>query len=327
MVDNVKKVLNNSHMLILFEARKCNPNGNFDDDNKPRIDYYTQHGLISDSRWKRNHRNYVNIYEKGEFNKIFIIEGEKNAAFIKNNILESEENILKYFWDNRVFGYVYAKANKDKNNSSKDERKKAKDSEEIETVNGINEIGPVQFSWGETLHKVEINYDNATITCISQQEDKKGNAIGKKYFIYYGLYAIDGIVVGKRAEETLMNEEDLEILDRANVRCLKCAATTSKYGQTLKLYLRVEMKDNNTFLNNLTNYIDFDAYVDEIEIRSYKDYSIRIDRLVNYLKENKELVNKIIIKQDNLFNIKYDGNLVELNKIFVDLGFAVEIIE
>jgi CRISPR-associated protein Csh2 len=54
-----RKGINNSDILFIYDAKLCNPNGDPDDENKPRMDYDTQTNLVSDVRLKRYLRDYL----------------------------------------------------------------------------------------------------------------------------------------------------------------------------------------------------------------------------------------------------------------------------
>ena len=51
-------IQNNSDFLFLYEAINCNPNGDPDQENKPRMDYDTQTNLVTDTRLKRYIRDF-----------------------------------------------------------------------------------------------------------------------------------------------------------------------------------------------------------------------------------------------------------------------------
>lgn len=51
-------VTRNSEILYLYDARLCNPNGDPDEENRPRMDYDTGRNLVSDVRLKRYLRDY-----------------------------------------------------------------------------------------------------------------------------------------------------------------------------------------------------------------------------------------------------------------------------
>ncbi|MCF6192701.1 MAG: type I CRISPR-associated protein Cas7 [Candidatus Hydrothermae bacterium] len=48
----------NSELLFLYDARLCNPNGDPDEENRPRMDYETGRNLVSDVRLKRYLRDF-----------------------------------------------------------------------------------------------------------------------------------------------------------------------------------------------------------------------------------------------------------------------------
>jgi len=51
--------IKNSDILFIYDAKLCNPNGDPDDENKPRMDYDTHRNLVSDVRLKRYIRDYL----------------------------------------------------------------------------------------------------------------------------------------------------------------------------------------------------------------------------------------------------------------------------
>ena len=71
-----KKLENNSEILFLYDAKMCNPNGDMDDENKPRMDYDTSSNLVSDVRLKRYIRDY---FEKDLKKDIFVTERAEKA--------------------------------------------------------------------------------------------------------------------------------------------------------------------------------------------------------------------------------------------------------
>ncbi len=48
----------NSEILFIYDAKMSNPNGDMDNENKPRMDYDTSTNLVSDVRLKRYVRDY-----------------------------------------------------------------------------------------------------------------------------------------------------------------------------------------------------------------------------------------------------------------------------
>ena len=47
-------ITNSSDFLFIYEAIQCNPNGDPDQENKPRMDYDTNTNLVTDTRIKRS---------------------------------------------------------------------------------------------------------------------------------------------------------------------------------------------------------------------------------------------------------------------------------
>src|SRR6056297_3344634 len=94
----------NSEILFLYDAKMTNPNGDMDNENKPRMDYDTNTNLVSDVRLKRYLRDY---FESGLGKEIFITEkaekSEDRARQLKEDKLEYTDLI-----DVQLFGAVFA---------------------------------------------------------------------------------------------------------------------------------------------------------------------------------------------------------------------------
>ena len=54
-------IKNNSDFLFLYDATQCNPNGDPDQENKPRMDYDTDTNLVTDTRLKRYIRDFLKM--------------------------------------------------------------------------------------------------------------------------------------------------------------------------------------------------------------------------------------------------------------------------
>ena len=67
-------ITNNSEILFIYDAKMTNPNGDMDNENKPRMDYDTNTNLVSDVRLKRYLRDY---FEKQLGEPIFITKKAK----------------------------------------------------------------------------------------------------------------------------------------------------------------------------------------------------------------------------------------------------------
>lgn len=280
--------MNNNEILFIYDAKLTNPNGDPDEENRPRMDYERSLNLVSDLRLKRYIRDY--LQDKGHDIFVRKIEGKSVTAESRVKELKdfTEDTILKELIDVRLFGATMP-------------------------VKGDNKtfIGPVQFNWGYSLNKVELV--EASITShFSTSEKASQGTIGKDYRVKYSLIAFSGVVSGNRAEKTKLTEADLLLLDESMKHAIPNLATRSKIGQYPRLYLRVEYKDSETILGDLRDYIKFEAK-DE-NVRDVKECSLEITELVSKLKSNKNKIDKVIYFADASLEIKVDGTVSEFSE-------------
>jgi len=263
-------VRKNSEILFLYDAKLCNPNGDPDEENKPRMDYEARRNLVSDVRLKRYLRDYwialdeETWRERGypEKQDVWVRQVEdqsgnlsrvsakqriddlarkfKPSATAKELVKEREfiRWLLGRLVDVRLFGATMPIG------EAEGERGAA-----------LTLTGPVQFTWGYSLNRAEI-LPSSTISSqfAGREEGEKGQygTFGKDWRIKYSLLAFYGTVSAWRAQYTLLKEEDLRLLDHSMVEALRLLATTrSKLGQTPRLYLRLEYQDDRTFLGDL----------------------------------------------------------------------------
>ena len=73
-------ISNNRDFLFIYEAKHTNPNGDPDNENKPRMDNFTQTNLVSDVRLKR----YIRDYFKQQGHEIFVdMQGDSKVTMDK----------------------------------------------------------------------------------------------------------------------------------------------------------------------------------------------------------------------------------------------------
>lgn len=207
-------------MVLLFDAKKANPNGDPDAENMPRIQPNTLKGMVTDVCLKRKIRNFFSLYKtdgnlkdnpesgydifikenailqqlmeaapiNASAKRIFIdIYKQNETAFKKGNEfwdISHRDALCQTYFDLRAFGGVISTEGPLKGSFYGQVR------------------GPIQFSFAESLDKV-LQLD-ATITrcCSTSEKEKKeqekqsegdektgGNrTMGRKYNIDYGLY-------------------------------------------------------------------------------------------------------------------------------------------
>jgi len=264
-------ISNNSEILFLYDAKMANPNGDMDNENKPRMDYDTDTNLVSDVRLKRYLRDY---FENALGKEIFVTE---KAAKAEERGKQLEENNLKHtdLIDVRLFGAVYASA-------------------------GANThlTGPVQFNWGYSLNPVEIN-ESSTIT----SSFSSGEGIGKDFRVKYSLIAFNGGINANVSESTHLSKEDIKLFDEAMIMAIPFNRTRSKIGQFPRLYMRIQASDKRSVLKDLREFLFLKYKTDnEYKVRNIKDYVVDITKLSAYLKTKP--IDKIYYWKDEELDLK-----------------------
>lgn len=332
----VEKVLN-SEILFLYDCKACNPNGDPDNENRPRMDYLRERALVSDVRLKRYVRDY---FQNQKGYPIFVskVDGrtvdatDRFAYFIAESLLKPEnqsklkelklkegldletlkekikeakrwdlvsiEEFLDYFIDVRLFGITLP---------IKDEKKGT----------SITFTGPVQFNWGYSLNKAEL-IESPSITSHfagrTKGEGEQWGAIGKDWRLYYVLIAFYGRVSANSAKETRLTPKDLKELDQALWNSIITETNTrTKLNQQPRLYLRVEYKDSETFTGDLRRYIDIDK---KEGLRDVGEYELDITKLVEKLSEGRDSISRLYLKVDSDIRIR---GLEGLKETFKDL--------
>lgn len=91
--------MNNKEFLFIYDAAMCNPNGDPDQENKPRMDRATKTNLVSDTRLKRTIRDYLIDQGKDIFvstmnsNKVSV---ETRLNYLVNDISLKETEFLAF---------------------------------------------------------------------------------------------------------------------------------------------------------------------------------------------------------------------------------------
>lgn len=290
----------NSAILYLYDARLCNPNGDPDEENRPRIDYEREINLVSDLRLKRYIRDY--LLQKGHNLYVQKVDGAPVTAEDRIDALGNTDDIVKAakeaFIDIRLFGTTITKKN---------------DNHSI--------TGPVQFNWGYSLNPVRLLESSITSHFASDSKNVQG-AMGKDYRVQYSLIAFSGVISGKRAEETGLSEEDLNFMDEAMVKAIPLLATRSKIGQTPRLYMRFELKDSETVLKDLRNYLTIkkDEKIEDIrDIRSITEYSLESGALADYINSQASKIYNVLYFHDEDLHITVNGERKSIEEIFSGL--------
>lgn len=337
-----KEVLN-SEILYLYDCKECNPNGDIDNENKPRMDLAKGRVLVSDVRLKRYIRDYFQDVKKlpifvSKVNGKTVDATARLAYFIAGLLLKDEKYKDK-------LETIRSEFEKDKNFKSRDfqdtnnlaefvAKKKHWDIIDVEDFlkhfidvrlfgitlpikdekrgSSITYTGPAQFMWGYSLNIAELIESSSITSCFAgatKGKSEEGGAIGKDWRIYYALIAFYGRISGNSAEKTMLSNKDVESFDEAVWNSIITETNTrTKLGQQPRFYLRVEFKDRETFIGDLRRYIDIDR---NTGLRDVKDYTLNVTKLAKKLSEFKEKIRKVVLKIDEDINIEGIDNLKE----------------
>jgi CRISPR-associated protein Csh2 len=256
----------NSEILFLYEAKNANPNGDPDDENRPRMDPKTRRNFVSDVRLKRYFRDYA-ASKLGE-NHVWVVKPGGRTVDATERFAQfgnDPRKVLSECVDARLFGVVISK-------KSEEARKRGQ---------SIAYTGPVQFSWGFSLHPVDL-YDFPSITSEFSATVMGYGTIGKDYRVYYSLIAFYGAVSARRARDTGATEEDLMRLDDWLWDALVTETITrSKIGQRPLLYLRAEYGRPEDMMGDLRRFI---AVNWNEPVRDISDVRLDFSELASRLK-------------------------------------------
>ncbi|MGC8569524.1 MAG: type I-B CRISPR-associated protein Cas7/Csh2 [Nitrososphaeria archaeon] len=261
--------LRNSEILLLYEVKLANPNGDPDDENRPRMDPKTRRVLVTDVRLKRFFRDYVISTYGEEFIWVSKQNGQHVSADTRFRAFGNDLNrLLKSAIDARLFGVVVTK--KGEGGEGKGE--------------SYPFTGPLQFSWGYSLHRVDM-VDTRSITSVfSGAKEGEGN-IGKDYRVYYALIAFYGAFNSYRAKETGCSENDLKIFDNFIWEALKTESVTrSKIGHYPHLYLRVELGEGESYIGDLRRFISVEQ---KENVRDLQDLTVDLSKLIEVVKDHR----------------------------------------
>ncbi len=348
----IKTIKNNSEVLFLYDAKMCNPNGDPDDENKPRMDYNRNINLVSDVRLKRYIRDYLMNHKDTE---IFVckvggetvdvtnrlkklikkyteeIKNDKELKDLLSNKDEpTEKNLSKHLpWllskltDVRLFGATMPLKDRD-----------------VGKGKSISFTGPIQFNWGYSLNKVSGSMESSGITATfagatkkqgteegsaEEQGTEEGSAeehgtMGKDYRVAYSLIGFHGIISAKRAEHTDLGDKDIDLFDDVMINAIPMEATTrSKTGQEPLLYIRVEYNSRDFFCGDFRRYVKIKdkkgndiLWEDSAKLRSIMDYSLDLSELKKKLESNKSRIKDIYLWKHQDLSISGFDDLKEV---------------
>lgn len=314
-------IKNNSDFLFLYEAVQCNPNGDPDQENKPRMDYDTDTNLVTDTRVKRYIRDFLKITG----NDIFVdMEGESKVSpdsklkIVLGRLLDNEEEKSSIFASNPKMKEKFLEIEeKSKAKTAEDLLKFMQDDKNRELCFALNlfllahlvkqkfvdirlfgsafaikgftksYVGPIQLNWGYSLNKVQMMESNSIVTIMNDDN----STFGKDYRVHYSLLAFNGTINKFAAQSTELTIEDLELFRNSIWDSIPSLPTRSKLNQYPKLYLELVYNEgfHNGYFGDLRTHITATPTegLDEKQVRKFSDLSLDLLRLKKLISENK----------------------------------------
>lgn len=308
-------ISHNSDFLFLFEASLCNPNGDPDQENKPRMDYDTDTNLVTDVRIKRYIRDFLK--ENGE--EIFVdlesdtkVTMDNKLAAVLGRIWNDDDEMKKVLGTDELLKKYQDKVKgKDAEATVKNiiTDKPANTEVNKALLNGLvakklldvrmfgsafaikgfdrSITGPIQMNWGYSLNKVYL-LDSDTIASVMND----GNStFGKDYRVKYSLIAIHGTINKAASATTGLTDEDVEKFRNALWSSISANPTRSKLNQYPKLYVELVYNDGyyNGHFGDLRNLVNSEPSEEgkDREVKFYNDLKVDFSKLEDLLATEK----------------------------------------
>jgi len=284
----------------------ANPNGD-PDENRPRIDPYSGKNLVTEYRLKRTIRDQL----KAQGELIFIREDlnsngsrkiidELAEPYIKANGSDKKvdrQRLIQDHIDIRLFGLLFA-------------------------VKGVTfkDIGPVQFSIGQSLNKVQdILIRNTRI--VPTKGGAESGTFGEKTILKYSLIVFHGFLNQIPAKENILSESDVRKMMLAIWHGTNNLSTSSKFGQMSRFLLRVIYSDEMAYIGDL----DKSIFLTKNEnIEDLSQTSVDMDKLFSLLENNKEKIAEIQFAANaNFISSLKNENYKSLNKWASEHGIKI----
>jgi len=211
---------NRRELLFVYSVKDANPNGDPLNANHPRYDEETGRVLVSDVRIKRTIRDQwlrdgLNVFVDGELKTLRTRAEELKKAV---NVKTGQEALSKCI-DARLFGATYALGG---------ER--------------FSWTGPVQFKWGRSLNRVQVELVQGTAAFATSDTDNQ-RSFRNEYIVPFALIAVYGIANQYPSKDTGATDEDIDSMIVTLWDGTLNLITRSKVGHRPQLLLEVTYKE------------------------------------------------------------------------------------
>ncbi len=274
-----------SEILFLYDCKNCNPNGDPNNGNQPRLHEATRTCLVTDVRLKRTIRDYLieKGYDGSTPDKDVFIRDEEGMPVTGAKRAESyddREEFTRKFIDVRLFGGVSAPKGKKKLT--------------------FNLTGPVQFGMGTSLHPVEMNYLKGT-GAFATKDDAQQKTFREEYNITYGLIGFHGVINEQAARHTGATDADVSELMEAIWAGTKGLLSRSKKGHMPRLLVKIDYSEPMFFIGDLMERLGFqnEENIDFKEVTDVEDYVLDTGKLNEVLAGNAGKIAAVHVRKDD----------------------------
>lgn len=297
-------VTNRAEIMYIYDAVNTIPNGNPNtEENRPRVDRRTNKAEVTAVRIKRVIRDYLDRSGHPIFIKKTSSEGVRDdkddryeilmekASELHDDRVSEREAFLKTATDVRLFGEAMAFNAYDF------------DTDEF--------IGPVQFSIARSLNEVDQKAIGKTsVMNANSSEGGDGGNMYTDHRLPYALINVHGTVDPFRAQDTLMTDDDIDlVVDGLWNGTREMTLTTSKHGHEPRLLVYVEY-DDNAYLGDLHREIGLelaDGVPSEKAMRDITDGVLNITSLVDVLSENEDKIDSVTVRVNRRVHVRNDS--------------------
>ncbi len=279
-------IKNRYEFVLLFDVENGNPNGDPDMGNMPRIDPQTSYGIVTDVCLKRKIRDYIDLVKAGkEGYEIYVKEGvvlneQHTKAFAAlgrkpDSKKPKDEELTKFmcknFFDIRAFGAVMTTE-----------------------VNCGQVRGPVQFTFARSQDPIFQQEVTITRQAVANVKDaEKGQTMGKKQIVPYGLYRAEGYVSAHLAKKTTgFSEDDLALLWDSLVNMFEHdhSAARGKMSARKLVIFKHDTELGCCQSHVLFNSVKVERLSKDLPPRSFADYKVTVSKEI---PKGVEIVEKL----------------------------------
>lgn len=300
-----------TEILFVYDITDANPNGDPNDENRPRMDIESGKAKVSDVRLKRTIRDYLHDYcekdifcrekekEDGtiqegkdraeDFFKTAVEEARKKATTVLKKRDLIQDAVITQCIDVRLFGATIPVAG-----TKGAENKKS----------SVTLTGAVQFAMGSSLHRVEPRFVKGTGAFASGQGAQQ-RTFREEYMLPYALIAFYGIVNQQAAKTTKLTSDDAEKLYESIWYGTKNLITRSKLGQRPLLLLLVDYATEHakSYIGRLDRFLSVKATRDGValrdeQIRDVGDVTLDLTALAAALNGRSAKIERLRVAHD-----------------------------